>query len=175
MLSDFNLLASTMRGNERQMRYELKFLLKEVGDPEPKVDKAGIRGLVVAKTTLDPVEVTEKFHALLQERPYEFRYALRIIPIEKVAQTGIEEIKATALELAAAKLAENESFRITVEKRFTNIHSREIIEAIATNIPNKVDLHNPDKILLIEVLGGYTGISIVKPTDVISVQKEKML
>lgn len=174
MLSDFNLLASTMRGNERQMCHELAFLLKEAGDPEPKVDKTGIRGLVVAKTALDPVEALQKFHALLQERPYEFRYALRIIPIQKVVHTDVEEIKAAALELTAT-LAEEESFRITVEKRFTTTHSRDIIEAIAPNIKNRVDLKNPDKTLLIEVLGGYTGISLVKPVDIISVLKEKML
>jgi tRNA acetyltransferase TAN1 len=156
------------------MCHELAFLLKEAGDPEPKVDKTGIRGLVVAKTALDPVEALQKFHALLQERPYEFRYALRIIPIQKVVHTDVEEIKAAALELTTT-LAEEESFRVTVEKRFTTTHSRDIIEAIAPNIKNRVDLKNPDKTLLIEVLGGYTGISLVKPVDIISVLKEKML
>ncbi len=174
MLSDFNLLASTMRGNERQMCYELAFLLKEAGDPEPKSDKTGIRGLVVARTTLDPVEAVEKFKALLVEKPYEFRYSLRIIPIQKVVHTELDEVKEAALELAS-KLGEEESFRITVEKRFTGIHSRDLIEAVATEVKNKVDLEKPDKILLIEVLGGYTGVALLKPSDIISVLKEKML
>lgn len=174
MLLDFNLLASTMRGNERQMCHELVFLLKEAGDPEPKADKTGIRGLVVAKTSIDPLEAIEKFRVMLQERPYEFRYALRIIPIQKVVHTSLEEIKQATTELAAG-LAENETFRVTIEKRFTNLHSRDLIEAVATTIENKVDLHNPDKVLLIEVLSGYTGISLLKPIDIISVLKEKML
>jgi tRNA acetyltransferase TAN1 len=174
VLSDFNMLASTMRGNERQMCYELAFLLKESGDPEAKVDKTGIRGLVVAKTSLNPVEAMEKFRSILQERPYEFRYSLRIIPIEKVVHTELEAVKNAALELAA-KLGETETFRITVEKRFTNIHSHDIIEAVATNVKNKVNLESPDRILLIEVLGGYTGVSLLKPKDMLSVLKAKML
>ena len=174
MLSDFNLLASTMRGNERQMCYELAFLLKEVGDPEPKVDKTGIRGLVVAKTSLNPIEVVEKFHALLAQKPYEFRYSLRIIPIEKVIHTELEEIKDAALDLTA-RMAETDTFRVTVEKRFTNIRSHDLIEAVATNVKNKVDLEKPDRVLLIEVIGGYTGVSMLKPTDLVSVLKEKML
>ena len=174
MLSDFNLLASTMRGNERQMCYELAFLLKESGDPEPKVDKTGIRGLVVAKTALNPVEAMEKFRSLLEDRPYEFRYALRIIPIEKVVHTDLEEVKKAALELSS-RLGENESFRVTVEKRFTSIHSHDLIEAVATNVKNKVDLDKPDKIILVEVLGGYTGISLLNPSDILSVLKAKML
>lgn len=174
LLSDFNLLASTMRGNERQMCYELAFLLKEAGDPDAKVDKTGIRGLVVAKTALDPVEAVEKFRVLLAEKPFEFRYSLRIIPVEKVVRTELEEIKNAALELTA-KMAETESFRVTVEKRFTGVHSHDIIEAVATNVKNKVDLENPDRVLLIEILGAYSGVSLLKPSDLLSVLKAKML
>ncbi len=36
-------------------------------------------------------------------------------------------------------------------------------------------MKNPDRILQIEVLGALTGISLLKPSDVISVMKEKML
>jgi tRNA(Ser,Leu) C12 N-acetylase TAN1 len=42
-------------------------------------------------------------------------------------------------------------------------------------VKNKVDLDKPDRVLLIEVLGGYTGLALLKPTDLISVLKEKML
>jgi len=53
--------------------------------------------------------------------------------------------------------------------------SRNIIEEVAANIERKVDLSKPDKILLIEVIGGLTGISVIKPDDVISIMKEKVL
>ena len=174
MLSDFNLLATTMRGNERQMCYELAYLLKEIGDSTPEVGKTGIRGVIVGKTALDPVESIEKLRNILQERPYEFRYALRILPIEKMVHTDLDEVKHAAAELAA-RIGENETFRVTVEKRFTSIHSQEFIEAAATVIQNKANLETPDKILLIEVLGGVTGMSLIKPTDVLAVIKEKML
>lgn len=174
MLSDFNLLATTMRGNERQMRYELAYLLKESGDPAPQVGKTGIRGVIVGKTALNPVETIDKFRSILQERPYEFRYALRILPIEIVVHTDLDEVKRVATELAD-RLRADETFRVTVEKRFTKIHARDFIEAAAANIQNKVDLENPDRILLIEVLGGLTGMALIKPADVLAVVKEKML
>jgi tRNA acetyltransferase TAN1 len=175
LLKDFNLLATTSRGNERQMCFELNYLLKdELGDPAPRVGKTGIRGLVAAKTAFEPCEVIEKFRAVLQEHPYKFRYALRIIPIEKVVPTDLDEIKHAALELAA-NIGENETFRITVEKRFTSLHSKDFIEAAATGIDRKADLENPDKILLIEVVGGLTGMALIKPSDVLAVVKEKML
>jgi tRNA acetyltransferase TAN1 len=154
---------------------ELSYLLKELlNDPVPVVAKTGIRGLVAAKTSLDPCEVIEKFRAILKERPYEFRYALRIIPIERVLPTNLDEVKKVATELAS-DIAENETFRVTVEKRFTRLHSRDFIEAAADGIERKADLEHPDRILLIEVLGGLTGMSLIKPSSLLAVLKEKML
>ena len=175
MLIDFNLLATTARGNERQMIYEILYLLKEtLGDQGAEASKTGVRGLIAARTALNPYDVIEKFKAILHDRPYEFRYALRILPIGKVVETEIEAIGLAAAELAVG-IGVAESFRITVEKRFTTLHAREIVEEVATGIDRRVDLDNPDKVLLIEVVGKFTGISIIKPDLILSVQKEKML
>ncbi len=175
MINDFNLLATTSRGNERPMCNELLYLLKEeLGDAQAEASKTKIRGLIVAKTTLDPCAVIEKFRAILKERPYEFRFALRILPIERVVPTDLEEIKRVTQELAA-RIGEEETFRVTVEKRFTTLHSKDIIEAAASDIKRKADLENPDRILLIEVLGSLTGMSLLRPSDILAVLKEKML
>ncbi|MDI6905335.1 MAG: THUMP domain-containing protein [Candidatus Bathyarchaeia archaeon] len=174
MLRDFNLLATTSRGNEDDACSELWYLLGQIGDSAATVDKTGVTGLVVAKTAFNPFEVVEKFRKILHERPYEFRYTLRIIPIEKVVRTDLGEIQRVATELNS-KIGENETFRVTVEKRFTEIPTRDIIEVAAANIERKVDLNKPDKILLIEVIGGLTGISVIKPDDVLYVLKEKVL
>jgi len=174
MLRDFNLLATTSRGNEGDACSELWYLLGEIGDSAPTVDKTGVAGLIVAKTAFIPFEVVEKLRKILRERPYEFRYTLRIIPIDQVVRTDLGEIQRVATELSS-KIGENETFRVTVEKRFTEMSSRDIIEAVAANIERKVDLSKPDKIMLIEVVGGLTGISVIKPEDILSVMKEKML
>jgi len=174
MLRDFNLLVTTSRGNEEDACSELWYLLGEIGDSAPSVDKTGVAGLIAAKTAFNPFEVIEKFRKILRERPYEFRYTLRIIPVEKVVRTDLGEIQRTATELAS-KIAENETFRVTVEKRFTETSSRDIIEASAANIERAVDLNKPDKILLIEVIGGLTGVSVIKPDDILSVMREKVL
>lgn len=175
MISDFNLVATTSRGNERPMCNELLYLLKEeLGDAEAQTSKTKIRGLIVGKTGLDPYVAVERLRAVLKERPYEFRYALRLLPIERVVPTELEEIKRVTLEFAG-RIGEQESFRVTVEKRFTTLHSKDIVEAAASEIKRGADMENPDRILLIEILGALTGISLLKPSDVLSVMKEKML
>ncbi len=86
----------------------------------------------------------------------------------------MEEIKKATAELAK-KIGENETFRVTIEKRFTNLHSKELIEAAVGEIKNTANLENPDKIILIEVLGALTGLSLLKPNDMLAVMKEKMI
>ena len=175
MIADFNIIATTARGNERPMINEILYLLKEeIGDTQAQASKTKIRGLIVAKTTQNPYEVMEKLRTILTERPYEFRYALRILPIERVVPTNLADIKKTAEELAT-RINEKQTFRVTIEKRFTELHSKDLIEAAAGDIKRKVDLKNPDLILQIEVLGALTGISLLKPTDILAVIKEKML
>jgi len=174
MIKDFNLLATTFRGNERNVCSELQYLLEQIGESAPIVERTGVSGLVAAKTAFGAFEVIEKLRAILQERPYEFRYTLRVIPIEKVVRTDLTEIELATIALSS-KIGEKETFRITVEKRFSGIFTHEIIAVAAENIKRKVDLSKPDKILLIEVVGGATGISVIRPNEILSVMKEKVL
>jgi len=173
-LNDFNLLTSTSRGYETDACSEVWFLLGEIGDKEPKVEKSDVAGLIVAKTVLNPFNAIQELRKLLKERPWEFRYTLRFVPIEVVIRTDLERIKEASQNLSS-KIGMNETFRVTVEKRYTNLSTNDVIKAAVEGIERKVDLANPDRILLIEILGGLTGISIIKPEDILSVTKEKSL
>ena len=164
MLKDFNLLVTTWRGNENNVRSELKQLLEAIGESSVNVEKTGVSGLIVAKTSADPFELINRFRNILRERPYEFRHALRLIPIEIVVRTDLDQVKEAVTQLGS-RIAENETFRVTVEKRFTAIHTRDIIQAAAAGVKRKVNLRNPDRIILIEVVGGFTGISLIKPME----------
>jgi tRNA acetyltransferase TAN1 len=157
---DFNLIISTPRGHENDAC-------------SPIVKKSGVSGLIVAKTVLSTFKVIEDLRKMLKERPCEFRHTLRVIPVEVVVHTRLEEIRKASLKISS-KIRDFETFRVTVEKRRTGLETREIIKVVAEDIDNKVDLDNPDKILLVEVLGGLTGVSVIKPRDIISVVKEKL-
>jgi len=174
MLRDFNLLVTTSRGNERNACSEMLYLLGEIGDPTPTIEMTAIAGLITARTVFDSFNVIERLRKILHERPYEFRYTLRMIPIEKVVRTDLGEIQRVVTELSS-KIGANETFRVTLEKRFTSTPTRDIIEAAAQNIEREVNLDNPDKILLIEVVGGLTGVSVIKPDEILSVMKERIL
>jgi tRNA acetyltransferase TAN1 len=172
LLNDFNLLVTTSRGNEEDLCSEIWYLLRELGDEAVQVEKAGITGLITVKTSLSPFEAIKKLRDVLEKRPWEFRYTLRVIPIEIVVQTNLEEVQRAAAGLAS-KIGEDETFRVTVEKRFTDLSSKEVVEAAAANVERKVNLEKPDKIIIVEVVGRLTGISVIEPGDMLSVAKEK--
>ena len=175
LINDFNLIITTYRGNEGQLCSEIEYLFtEELEITKPIIEKTGISGLLIAKISLNPLEIIEKIRNMIHEYPYKVRYALRFIPIQKVIKTNLDEVKKISLDLGKS-IPEQNTFKVMVEKRFTSLHSKDFIEAAASEIERKVDLINPDNILLIEVLGPLTGISLIKPTDILAVVKEKML
>lgn len=58
-------------------------------------------------------------------------------------------------------------------KQHTDLSMVDIIEAAAAEVNTPVDLEDPDKIVLIEVMGRLTGISVIKPSDILAIVKEK--
>jgi len=174
LLKDFNLLISTSRGNERNTCSEMWYLLGEAGDRTAVVERTPVIGLVVARTKMDPVLVVEKLRSILLERPWEFRYTLKVTPVLGVVPSDPGEVEDLAVKMAGS-IGRDEKFRITVEKRRTSISGRLLIEAIAKQIDRKVDLEAPDKIVLIQILGDITGVSIIAPDNILSVEREKRL
>ena len=174
MLEDFNLLVSTSRGNERNTCSEMWYLLGEAGDRAAVVERTQVIGLVVARTKIDPVAAVERLRSLLLERPWEFRYTLKVTPIIGTVASDPQGIEDFAVKLAEA-LEKDEKYRVTVEKRRTSISGRALIEGIANRIDRKVDLDTPDKIVLIQILGEVTGVSVIPPDKILSVEREKRL
>lgn len=172
MLSDFNLIATSERGFESEACSELWMLLRAIGDEIPVVDRSPVRGLVLARTSVAPVEAIKRLRGILIRNPEDFRVLLRVMPIEMVTSTDLESI-VEATNRILHRIGGDESFRITVEKRRTYLRSREVIEAVAEGIDRKVDLEHPDWVILIEIISKYTGVSVVPPTALLNIQKER--
>ena len=148
------------------------YLLGEVGDRGSTVEPTPAIGLVVAKTKLEPTKAVHDLRTLLKERPWEFKYTLKLVPAQSVSEANLDSIQSSALSLAE-KIADNETFRITVEKRHTGLSSKTIIDTIAKKVERKVNLENPDRIIMIEVIGDLAGIALLKADDILSVEREK--
>jgi tRNA acetyltransferase TAN1 len=151
---------------------ELSAVLAQFGDENPEISRTSMSGVLTAKTKLVPFEVIKNIREKIVDEPWSIRYCLRIIPIEQVVDTNLEEISTQVFSLMK-KVNEKESYRITIEKRNSDISSTEIISKIADNITNKVSLEKPDWIALIEILGNKTGVSVLKSDDIFSLEISK--
>ena len=167
-----NLIVTCARHLEEETEEELRDILDELGDSEIEVSISDMSGILTAQTKLEPIKVVKKMKEILLDQPWSIRYCLRIIPIQSVIETKIEVIE-RAISNISNQILDEETYRILIEKRNSDISSKEIITKIAHEIKNKVSLDFPDKIILIEVLGGMTGISILKEEDILSIEKTK--
>ena len=104
--------------------------------------------------------------------PFKVRFILRIIPVNRVVDTKIEDIVRAVKDLTPS-IGPGETFRITIEARDSPYSDRELIGAIADAVDRKVNLDSPDKVVLLEIFGEYSGVSIISPHDVVSIQKLK--
>lgn len=172
MLNDFELLISSARGNESEANSEARYIIGELGDRSPITDLTSVSGLTVAKTSLEPTSIIYKLRELLRSRPWQFRYVLKIKPIEQVVESNIQNIVAATTD-KVHKVGPAHTFRVSVEKRRSDLSSKDIIDAVASTIKRKVELRNPDKIVLIEIIGSLTGVSVIDPDGIFSVEKEK--
>jgi len=171
-MKDFNLVVSTYRFREEEAQDELLDLLEQFGDPDSECEITEIKGLLLASTAIAPTDVVAKLKDLTSSDPWQIRYILRVIPIQAVVATDVRSIGQASVELAS-KIGSTEKFRVTVEKRHSPITSSEIISSVAEAIQRKVDLENPDWVVLVQVLGARTGISVITPQQVFSSIKEK--
>ena len=167
-----NLIVTCARHLEGDTEDELIDILDKLGDSDIKISVSSMSGIITIETKLDPIEVVRKIKEMVLDEPWSIRYCLRIIPIQKAVKKNIEEIEKTISSMSD-QIGKKESYRILIEKRNSDISSKEIITKIANGIKNKVSLDFPDKIVLIEILGIVTGISILKKSDILSLEKTK--
>ena len=167
-----NLIVTCARNLEGETEEEIIDILDELGDPDSKISVSNMSGIITVQTELDPIEVVRKMKEILLDEPWSIRYCLRVIPIQKIVETNLERI-VEHISSISDKIEDNESYRILIEKRNSDISSKEIITNIANQIKNNVSLDFPDKIILIEILGIVTGISLIKKSDILSLEKTK--
>lgn len=165
-------ILTTFKGGENTAGSEVYTLLAEFGDSKAKISRTEVSGILLVETVLSHQEVIETLKKIIEDEPWRVRSMLRIFPIEQVIETNIEEIVG-AIQPILEKIGEDETFRVTVEKRQSDLSRKEIIDTIASKITRKVDLENPNWVVLVEVIGNKTGVSVINPSHIISVTKSK--
>ena len=121
-----NLIVTCARHLEGDTEDELIDILDELGDSDVKITVSSMSGIITVETKLDPIEVVRKMKEMLLDEPWSIRYCLRVIPVQKVVETSIDEIE-KMISSIKNQIEEKESYRILIEKRNSDISSKFIL------------------------------------------------
>jgi tRNA acetyltransferase TAN1 len=162
---------TSAKGLEARASAEFKEIALLSGIRKLTIDRSGYDGVIEVDVE-DPKTLMSFFTEFVRSEPFKVRFVLRIIPIDRVVDTKIEEIVGAVKELGQG-IGPGETFRITIEARDSPYSDKELINAIADAVDRKVSLDSPDKIVLLEIFGEYSGVSVISPHEIVSVQKLK--
>ena len=104
-----NLIVTCARHLEGETEDELIDILDELGDSDVKIVVSSMSGIITVQTKLDPIEVVRKMKEMVLDEPWSIRYCLRIIPIQKIVETKIDEIEKIVLSMSD-QIKEKESY-----------------------------------------------------------------
>lgn len=167
---NINLLISTSRYNETNANAELWFTLLICGDEFPIITKLTFPGLTSALSNIGGKKIIQRIRDILTKDPHFFQFILKIVPIDYVCETNTKIIVNLVQEHYKAYISDNDSFKIILKRRNNErIERVNLIERVASIIDNKVDLEEPDKIVRIEVLGNFCGVSFLNKNDIIRI------
>lgn len=168
---DFTLLVSCAWGAYERARKEILQILRKLDDQEPLVKRTAARGIIGVRTTVNSREVIQQLRELFHKDPFLIQHTLKWVPVDLWTSSATDSMREGIVALKK-KIHSGERWRMTVERRrYTRFHKIEIIRELADLIDEEVDLENPDKILHIEIVGKYAGLSVLAPQDIFSVAK----
>jgi len=166
-----NLVVTSAKGLEARASAEFKEVALLSGIRKVTIERSAYDGVLEVDVE-NPKSLLGFISEFVRSEPFKVRFVMRVIPVDKVVDTKIEEIVGAVSELAA-NIGQSESFRITIEARDSPYSDRQLIDAIADAVDRKVNLNSPDKIVFIQVFGEYTGVSVLDPGEILSITKLK--
>ena len=166
-----NLLLTSQKGSEAKASAEFKEIALQRGHRKLHIEKAGFDGILEIE-----IENSRDFIAFMRDyvrsEPFRVHFIQRMIPIDVVVDTNLEQIMEAATQLAS-QVHPGETFRIDITERDSPVSRKELIDTIASVVDRKVNLNSPDKVFQVEVLGEYTAMSVVRPDEILSITKLK--
>ena len=167
-----NLIITCQRNLEASTILEIQNILERFGDKDAIIKKTIFSGIIEVESRLDAMQILDYFREIIEDEPWLIKYCSRVIPIQAECESKLDEITNKAIELSHV-MKKDQTYRITIEKRHSSLHTKDIISNIADSILNKVSLENSDWEIIVQVLRDKTGISITPLNSILSVNREK--
>jgi len=166
-----NLIVTSAKGLEARASAEFKEVALLSGSRKLTIERSAYDGLLEVEAE-NPKALIAFITDYVKSEPFKVRFIMRLIPVDRVVDTKMEDIVKAVKELSHS-IGQSQTFRITIEARDSPYSERELIDAVAEAVDRKVSLDRPDKIVLLEIFGEYAGISVLSPDEIVSIPKLK--
>ncbi len=164
-------LISSQRTNERDALSEAFYVISDILNYDVKPLKARVPGLSILKLvdeTVNPFTVIKGIRGYIAEKG-PLIACLKLVPLEYIIKTDLPSIIIHTKKLAQEKILPSNTWRITLNKRQSNLRSVQIIKDVAEEINwGIVQLKDPDIEIRIEIIRDLTGLSVMAPKSDIS-------
>jgi tRNA(Ser,Leu) C12 N-acetylase TAN1 len=171
---EFNLLVSCSWGAYIRAKGEILHILRMLDDESPVVKHTVAKGIIGVKTSLEPRDIVHRLRRMFNKDPFILQQTTKWVPVDLWTYSTLNSMR-DAVKALRNKIRAGEKWRMTMEKRrYTRYSKIEIITALAELIDEKVDLKTPDKIIRVDIIGRYTGFSILTPRDIFSASKQPL-
>jgi tRNA acetyltransferase TAN1 len=166
-----NLILTSQKGSEAKASAEFKEIALQRGHRKLRIEKSAFDGVLEIEIE-NPRDFIVFMRDYVRSEPFRVHFIQRMIPVDTVVDTTLEQIKEAATQLSP-QILPGETFRIDITERDSPTSRKELIDTIADVVDHKVNLNSPDKVVNVEVLGEYTAISVVRPDEILSIIKLK--
>jgi tRNA acetyltransferase TAN1 len=166
-----NLILTSQKGSEAKASAEFKEIALQHGLRKLHVEKSDFDGMLEVDIE-DPRGFVAFLRDYVRSEPFRVHFIQRVIPVDLVVDTTLEQIKEAAKQLGE-QIGKAETFKIEIDERDSPYTRRELIDAIADVVDRKVSLEAPDKVLQVEILGEYSALCLARPDEMISITKLK--
>jgi tRNA acetyltransferase TAN1 len=166
-----NLILTSQKGNEARASAEFKEIALQHGIRKLHVEKSDFDGVLEVEME-DPRSFVAFIREYVRSEPFRMHFVQRVIPVDVVIDTKIDQIKEAAKQLGE-QIDKSETFKIDIDDRESPYKRRELIDAIADVVDRNVNLESPDKVFQVEVLGEYTALCVARPDEIVSIAKLK--
>lgn len=169
---EFNLLLSCRRFQEAESCEELRRIIEEEPDLGglERCKLTGITCLVVAKVEGDSHAFVTRVGKLVRKMPWIARDLLKIHPIDLVVDSTVKAIRKGSKELAK-RMTKADTFRVNLNRRDTDLDRDKLLHEIAIQFPGKVDLEKYDWVVVVEILGPVTGLSLLREEEIVTLRR----
>jgi tRNA acetyltransferase TAN1 len=170
-MEQYNLLV-TYHGNlEGFGETEVRTRLQEAGAGLEELKRSDVDGVFLCRVSGDAKKVVADVRTMCIGAPDLFQETHHWTPVERWVKAEPQEMAKAAEELGAG-ISPGDRWMLVLRKRRTPLHTMDLIKLLTDPINRgKVDLHHPDKMLIVEIMGDVAGMALVTREQLLDVNK----